>query len=292
MEEIVPKETEAERQSVVLMDGAMGTELARRGVPTKGRAWSAAAVMSHPEAIESLHRAYADAGATVHTASTFRTTRWGVGAAAESLTHAAVALARSAVPAEHRIAGSLAPARDCYRPQDRPPDAVARAEHAEHAVHLAAAGVDLLLCETFSEPTETRIAVEAALATGVEVWVALTAGYQLDLADPQGLASLARDVTALGASRVFVNCVPALATQPFVEALAATGLPFGVYANAGAAEDALGWGATEGPGQYAALARTWVDLGAEVVGGCCGTSPAHIAAMKATLSPERYPSGR
>ncbi len=262
----------------------MGTELGRLGLVTDGSAWSARVLDTAPHAIRHLHAAYAHAGATVHTANTFRTTRWGVGDRARELTHRAVALARAAVPSSHRIAGSLAPARDCYRPQDRPPDAVAEDEHTEHAAHLAEAGVDLILCETFSDPGETAIAVRAALATGLETWVALTAGYRLDLSDPPRLGRLAAAVVDLGVARVLVNCVPAVATTRFVSAISAVGVPFGAYANAGAAEDGLGWGETEGPARYAALAREWVALGATAVGGCCGTSPDHVRALRETLA--------
>jgi len=275
-----------------LLDGALGTELVRQGLAAGGRAWSAHALTRAPDRIAALHRAYAEAGATVHTANTFRTTRFGVGDEAEALTRLAVELARRAVPAGHRVAGSLAPARDCWRPADRPDDATARAEHAEHTRHLVDAGVDLVLCETFADPGETRIAVEAALEGGVEVWVALTAGYRLDLSDPPRLAALAREVAQLGATRVLVNCVPAVATDRFVaavaEALAGSGVPLGVYANAGDAADAVGWGAADGPRRYATLALRWADLGATAIGGCCGTGPAHVAAVRQVLSAAGY----
>ncbi|MEN0061936.1 MAG: homocysteine S-methyltransferase family protein [Myxococcota bacterium] len=283
MSAILPNPNHSEASRIVVLDGAQGTELARRGVPTEGLAWSARAVSEHPRAIVDLHAAYAAAGATVHTAATFRTTPWASGPRAKSRTLEAVQLARQAVPKGHTVAGSLAPARDCYTLADRPSDAIARAEHTQHAEHLALAGVDLILCETFADPGETRIAVEAATSTGVETWVALTAGYRLDLCTPTEMQELAAQVADVGVTCVLVNCVPALNAAPFLDAVAVAGLPFGIYANAGSEEDGVGWGAGSGPTRYARLAKAWADRGATVIGGCCGTGPAHVAAIRKVL---------
>jgi homocysteine S-methyltransferase len=82
-----------------------------------------------------------------------------------------------------------------------------------------------------------------------------------------------------------VNCVPADRTRAFVSRLARIGVPFGAYANAGDAADRLGWSAPaeDAPARYAAFAREWEACGATILGGCCGTGPAQIAAV-ATLA--------
>lgn len=268
---------------VVLLDGPMGTELARRGVSTGGRAWSATAIDEAPEVIQAIHADYAAAGATVHTANTFRTTPRAHGAGWARAARRAVALARGAVPAQHRIAGSIAPIEDCYHPERSPPGAGAL--HARLASVLADAGVDLLLCETFPHPGEALEASRAARATGLETWLALTAGPDADLLSPAELARTARIAWDEGVSRVLINCTPARAIAPWVDVLARSGAPFGVYANAGARDGGLGWGnAPEGPTRYAALAIDWVRAGAVVIGGCCGTSVAHTQAMALALA--------
>jgi homocysteine S-methyltransferase len=76
-----------------------------------------------------------------------------------------------------------------------------------------------------------------------------------------------------------VNCVPAAAAGPWVEALGAVGVPWGVYANAGAPEEGMRHGTPGAGPRYGSVARTWVERGARVVGGCCGTGPASIAAV-------------
>ena len=265
---------------ILVLDGPLGTEIAARGVATPPPQWSAAAIVEAPEILRAIHRDYARAGAEVHTANTFRTRRRQAGDAWEELAARAVALAREAVPPGDLVAGSLAPIEDCYRPDLSPADP--RPEHREIARALAAAGVDLILCETFPHVGEALIAVEEAVATGLPTWVSFTAGPGADLLSPDEVARGARAAVARGAQAALVNCTPASRTLAYVERLAGCGAPFGAYANAGAPEEGLGWEATSAQGAaraYAALARRWIEAGARLVGGCCGTGPAHVAAL-------------
>ncbi len=266
------------------MDGPLGTELIRRGVAAPAPGWSAYALLTAPETVSAIHRDYAAAGATLHTADTFRTKRRVFPDRWEALAREAVRLARAAVPAGHRVAGSVAPLEDCYRPDLSPADP--GPEHAELAAVLADEGVDILLCETFPHVGECLAAVEACAATGVETWAALTAGPEADLLTPTQIAAGAREAYQRGAAVVLVNCVPVGRTLEFLEPLAALGRPFGAYANAGHTHDGIGWEhqTAEGPERYAALAAQWVALGASAIGACCGTGPAHIAALAAMLA--------
>jgi S-methylmethionine-dependent homocysteine/selenocysteine methylase len=275
----------------VILDGPMGTELARRGLTlSEGGEWSAVAISGAPEVVSAVHRDYAEAGATVHTANTFRAQRRRLGRRWEELAGRAVRIARSSVPASHRVAGSIAPLEDCYRP-DLSPGAASRLEHAEIAACLHRAGVDLLLCETFPHAVEAAVAVEEAARTGIETWIALTAGPDGSLMTPAKMRSAARSCVDAGARAVLVNCVAARRTLPYVCALAGLGVPIGAYANAGE------WGETIGGAErpadpaaaYAGFAATWLEAGATVLGGCCGTGPSEIARVSALLA---RPPGR
>src|SRR5688500_19282301 len=119
----------------------MGTELATRGVPLPSPAWSAEAIRTHPKIVAAIHREYADAGAKVHRTNTFRTQPRLYGDRYRSLVTTAVKIAKRA---GGRIAGSIAPIEDCYRPDLSPAEDVARACHQAMATALAAAGCDLL----------------------------------------------------------------------------------------------------------------------------------------------------
>jgi len=264
---------------ITLLDGPMGTRLGELGVDLDSTLWSAGAVHSAPETVRRVHREYARAGATVHTTNTFRTRRRTAGDRWAALTTAAVRLAREAVPSHHRVAGCIAPLEDCYRPDLSPEDP--RPEHRELARLLADQPVDLLLCETFPHVGEALIAVEEAVATGVETWLALTPGPQGDLLDPSQVRDGAREAVARGASAVLVNCAPASRTLAWVEALSGLGVPFGAYANAGALGEGIGWEPTsDGPRRYSHHARSWLEVGATLVGSCCGTGTEHVHALK------------
>lgn len=272
---------------ITILDGPIGSLLADRGVATPPPLWSAAALASAPAVVRDLHREYAAAGARIHTANTFRTRQRQAGAQWETLTRLAVQLAREAVPQGHLVAGSLAPLEDCYRPDLSPRDP--RPEHRAMARALAAAGVDLLLCETFPHVGEALIAVEEAAATGLPVWLALTAGPDGSLLTAKVVGEGARAAASRGARAVLVNCTAASLTLPYVEAIGeqlAGAVPFGAYANAGGADE--GWGAADDPAavaRYLDFARAWVDCGATITGSCCGTGPAHIAALARTFGP-------
>jgi S-methylmethionine-dependent homocysteine/selenocysteine methylase len=261
-----------------ILDGPIGTELARRGVPTPAPLWSALALDVAPDVVGSIHRDYAEAGATVHMANTFRTRERSAGERWALLARKAVAIARASVPAGHLVAGSVAPLEDCYRPDLSPADP--RPEHRDLCRLLAAEGVDLLLCETFPHVGEALVAVEEAVRTGLPTWVAFTAGPDADLLTPDEVFAGAREAVLRGASAVLVNCTPATRMLPYVERLGRVGVPFGVYANAGGVEEGIGWGEWPGgPERYAELAAAWRREGATILGGCCGTGPAHIRAM-------------
>jgi homocysteine S-methyltransferase len=266
-------------KAVVLLDGPMGTELVRRGVSLPALAWSAAALDMAPDVVATIHGEYVKAGATVHTANTFRTKRRAVGQRWDELARRAVRIARARA-ASGRVAGSIAPLEDCYMPH-RSPGRSSRAEHRELVRVLADEQVDLLLCETFAASQEAAIAVEEASLTGVETWVALTAGPDGSLLTPLAMREAARSCVSAGARAVLVNCTPASQTLRFVEAVSGLGVPYGAYANAGDRAEGMGWGAETGTASavYAEFARSWVQNGATIVGGCCGTGPLHVSEL-------------
>ena len=209
---------------ILLLDGATGTELDRRGVSVDLPGWSAGAILDAPDVLSAIHREYLEAGARAITANTFRTHRRSLQKAGledpDRLTRRAVELAREAclsINPQALVLGSVAPLEDCYSPELSPPDP--GPEHRELAEVLAGAGVDLLLCETFPHVGEGLAAVEACVATGVETWASFTAGPRADLLTPAEVGRGARQAVDLGASAVLVNCIPAQHTLAFVRAL-------------------------------------------------------------------------
>ncbi len=286
----------------ILLDGATGTELERRGVSTTLPLWSARALLEAPNTLRQIHADYARAGAEILTANTFRTHRRslahaGLGDQAAALTQQAVALARAgaAEAAPSRpvyIAGSQAPLEDCYSPDLVPPQAECEREHAEMARHLAAAGVDLILVETMNTIREAVAATRAARATGLPVLTSFVCRSDHTLFSGESLSAAVQALAPLGVAGLLVNCTPATTIHaPLVELIAAVRaqpapvLVTGLYANIGHTNDLTGWTNTAdiSPLEYARLATNWLRLGAKLIGGCCGTTPAHIAALHVML---------
>ncbi len=307
---------------VLVLDGALGTELQRRGVDTRLPLWSARALLSAPQVVRAIHGEYLEAGADVLTTNTFRTHRrslaqGGLGQRARELTERAVQLAQEAVARHGRpafVAGSIAPLEDCYSPRLVPSEPELEAEHGELAQHLAAAGCDLLLVETMNTAREAAAAAGAASATGLPVCVSFVVGAggrapgqrgqvdgEIRLLSGESLAEAVSAVQALAPAVLMVNCVPLADMDRALEALrAAWPGRTGLYANVGRPDPLLGWELSGDvqPTAYAAHVRGWRQRQACLLGGCCGTRPAHIAALAASLrgldgesAPGRYRTG-
>lgn len=255
---------------MIRLDGPIGARLQEAGHDVSAPAWSARVLRSAPAAIAQLHREYVEAGCEVLRANTFRCTRRASGDDWANLAKLAIELARAEAIGGQRVAGSVGPLEDCYRPELAPTDS--RAEHAEAIAALE--GVDLLVCETFSSLFEARAAVEAAVATGKETWVSFTAGPDGTLLSPEQVGAAARECVIDGAHAVLVNCIAAELTLPYVEALATAGVPFGAYANT-----AMWNGPPVSVARYVELAAQWRAAGATIIGGCCGTTGEYLTAI-------------
>jgi len=283
---------------ILLLDGATGTELDRRGVDISLPLWSARAIVDAPQVLQDVHSEYLAAGATAITANTFRTHRRslakaGLGDQAGELTRQAVEIAKRARD-EHNsdalVFGSIAPLEDCYRPDLSPDESVCRREHAEMIDHLLEAGVDLLLIETMNNVAEARAAITEAQQRAPGKWIV---SFCLRNEGEPGILLSGESVSQLSdelseAYAVGVNCTAAHVTAPQVAALREL-LPgkvrIAAYANIGYADESGNWISTDAinPQRYAQYAMQWIDAGATVVGGCCGTTPQTISAIAALL---------
>lgn len=280
-------------QRVLISDGATGTMLDSgpdgAGCPDEQN-------LSRPQAVAAVHRAYLAAGADIIQTNTFgsnpaRLARYGLEGRAPELNRQAAALARREAQACGRpvlVAGCIGPTGHLLRPYgDFSPQACYESFLAQ-ATALAAAGVDAFNVETMSDLLEAKLAVIAArtAAPGAPVFCSMTydgRGRTFTGADPQACAVTleALDVAAVG-----VNCVEPEQAEAILRHLAAaTTRPVMVRPNAGLPSlDAQGrpvWRAA--PSDLAGWAAGYADRGAAIIGGCCGTTPDHIAAMAAVL---------
>jgi S-methylmethionine-dependent homocysteine/selenocysteine methylase len=288
----------------LLLDAAMGSDLDRRGLQTTLPLWSAVGLLERPDLVRQIHLDNLLAGADVITSDTFRTTARTLRAAgldparAKELDALAVQVAQEARTEAGRpealIAGSMAPLEDCYQPVFEIPPQVALAEHRQQARSLAAAGVDFLMVETMPTAAEAAIALRAAVETGMPATVGfvcapLQAGEPVCLLSGETLADAVAVVNDLGPAAVFVNCAPPpVIAAALHELREMTTLPLGAYANIDTSDEGGGWTSDEQyTGEvYAERAREWLALGARVIGGCCGTNPAHTAALRRLIDGE------
>jgi S-methylmethionine-dependent homocysteine/selenocysteine methylase len=232
----------------LLLDGATGTELERRGAKSALPLWSAHALLHDPALVGRIHADYVAAGAELLTANTFRTQRRtlerdGVGEQAAALTARAVALARTAAARGDQpvqVLGSAPPLEDCFRPDLVPDEASLAREHGEHAANLAAAGVDAILLETMNTIREALAALRAARATRLPVLVSFVCWDGPRLLSGEMLREAVGAVRAEQPAAVLANCLPPSNVGACLAVLAAGGLPFGAYANLGAPLDERG----------------------------------------------------
>lgn len=285
----------------LLLDAAMGSDLDRRGLATTLPLWSALGLLERPDLVYRIHLENLLAGAEIITTNTFRTTartlkRAGIDAArAPELDALAVNLAREARAASGRqsafIAGSIAPLEDCYLPIFETEPDVALHEHREQALNLQQAGVDFLMVETMPTVTEAGIALQAALETGLPVTVGFVCaepslGGPMRLLSGESLLAAVERVSPLRPAAIFINCAaPPVISAALQELRRHTALPVGGYANVGNVNDLTGWTADESMigDRYAVYGREWLDSGARIIGGCCGTHPGHTAVLRALI---------
>ena len=273
----------------------MGTELGRRGVVCDLPLWSARALWAAPEVVLAIHRDEVAAGAELLTTNTFRTHRRtlakeGRGSEAAKWARQAVLLAREAARTAGRdvfVLGSMSPLEDCYRPDLAPAAPELAAEHAEQARALAHAGVDGLLVETQNNVRELVAAVGAARATGLPVIASMVTNGQGSLLSGEPIADAVKALSASPPDVLSINCVPARRVAADLERLrcASPGSTLGAYGNLGPPSETAGliFENEIDPGGYAELAAAWIASGARIVGGCCGTTSAHTAALAALV---------
>ena len=278
---------------VLILDGAMGTELFRRGIHTRLPIWSAQALIENPELIRKIHSDYIHAGAEVITTNTFRTTtralgKKGLSNRAKELTLLAVSLAKQARDQSANknvwIAGSVAPLEDCYEPDLMPDSETAFREHGELIGWLVEGGVDLILIETMNTIQETIAAARAAaLGHQLPIFVSWTCGSDGKILNGENIEDAIRLLTPYNPAVFLVNCTPSKDVPSALRKMRnATNKPIGAYANVGKAEPIFGWEFTHelDASHYADEAEIWIQDGAKIVGGCCGTTPEHIAELK------------
>ncbi len=276
------------REGLVLLDGAMGTQLQKRGLPAGAEPvlWG----LDHPETLAAIHREYIQAGSGVIYANTFganarKLARWG--RTVEEVVGGAVAAARAAAAGTGtRVAVDIGPLGELLEPMGGLSFEAAYALFREIAVAGANAGADLAVVETMTDLYEAKAAV-LAVRENTDLPVLVTMSFEEDGRTFTGctVASMARTLEGLGADAVGLNCSlgPDRLAPLVAEVARNTRLPVIAKPNAGLPDPADGH-YDMGPEAFAAAMRPCVEAGATLLGGCCGTSPAYIRALREAVA--------
>ncbi len=282
----------------VLADGAMGTLLYARGVATSRCIDELN--LTDPNLVLSVHEEYLQAGAELLETNTFganrfRLAKYGLGAKVAEINAAGARLARQAVErlkekqaVEAWVGGAVGPLGVRLEPLGKTGLDEARAAFAEQIAVLAENGIDLLIIETMPALNEARQALETAksVAPDLPVLVMVTVDDESECLDGSSPAQAAALLTEWGADAIGVNCSTGPATVlTAIEAMRlATTLPIAAMPNAGLPR------AVEGrniylcsPEYMASFVRKAIAAGTQLVGGCCGTTPNHIRAMRSAI---------
>jgi S-methylmethionine-dependent homocysteine/selenocysteine methylase len=296
-----PIQQKLQRGETVILDGAIGTEILRREVT-----WADHQLMSQPDFVRTIHEDYIRSGAEVISTNSFQLCRRAlfnhfrddahrrhIGAPdletrAEKLLAASVKLA---IEARERlkprqavaVAAAVTTLEWCFRPDLAPSPEQARKEYREIFQTVKDAGADLVLLETVNSIGEARIALEVAKELGLPCWVAFVPREDGKLFTGETLKDAAAALEPLGVDAILLNCAPPDDITAGMKELAPHAhVPTGTYAHLGRF-DPPEWLFTDEypPSKYRDESARWKQMGARILGGCCGSTPAHIAALGA-----------
>ncbi len=277
----------------VLTDGAWGTELQARGLAVGDfpDAWN----LSQPERVAEVAQAYVEAGSEVILTNTFGANRLRLGdhqlaSSVVNINHRGVEISRRAADGHALVFASMGPSGKVLVNDETTIDAL-RSAFEEQARALADAGADGIVVETMSDLAEAQQAVIAAHATGLPVVACMVfdSGKNKDRTlmgtTPEEAAQV---LSAAGVDVIGANCGQGIAGFiPICQRLrTATSLPIWIKANAGLPEIIEGRAVYRTTSEsFASHARALIEAGASFIGGCCGTNPGFIKALKQQLSP-------
>ncbi len=276
------------KKKIIVADGATGTNLILRGLDQgfTPENW----VIDNPEKIKQLHLDFIKAGAEIILTSTFggseiRLEQSGLMDKYIQVNHAAVTLAKQAVKNTHvLIAGSMGPLGHMLKPLGTLEIREAESYYARQAAALCTAGVDIIVIETQFDINEAKAAI-----SGVKSFCqqALVCSFSFDRGTRTMMgvspSSFAKDVEGLGLSAIGINCGKSLEdnSNALIELSNTTEIPIWFKPNAGLPHlDESGKPIYDiTPDQMAENVAAWIEAGARIIGGCCGTTPEHLRAI-------------
>lgn len=270
----------------LILDGAMGSLLQQKGFKSSSLSWMTRVNSHSPETIISIHKDYINAGADIITTNTFRTNPIALGEIVNSNTEVerAVILAKSAVNDKNiLIAGSNAPAEDCYQKERNITYKKLKNNHINHIDLLIDNNVDFILNETQSHCDEIEIICKHCSQNSIPFVVSLYLDNNLRLLSGEDFESVIGYIMEHNPLAIGINCIPPAPLSKIVKMLNEN-INFGFYLNCikGLQDDSnIECGIS--PSEYGKIVKEYLQFLPSFIGACCGSSPEHIKEIKKVL---------
>lgn len=287
-------QTRLNNNQFIIMDGGMGTEISRRGIPTDGPAWSGIANLTDDgiAAITAAHLDFINAGSQetgiIAISNTFRTAPNSIASPylfgrENEATANACAAAFEAIKLSGfgniLLAGSAAPLMDCYTPSDTPDKKTLESGHDAHAQNLALAGVGLYLAETMITVKESKIALRAGMHVNLPVAISFCTneGGQ-NLLSGENLTEAIESIERYNPLFIGINCVDIYTATRALAYIKSQKVeyPIAIYAQGDDRTSPVKLDIVDYQSIYVTEAKKWLELGAQIIGGCCGVTPKYI----------------
>ena len=285
MESTIPK----------ILDGALGTELAKRGVNTPLPLWSADANLTHPNIVKNIHIDYIKAGADIISTNTFRTTTYSYQKAgftqrrarerAYNSLRSAVDIARSAAGEFVEIIGSITSINDCYSPKLFPGKGAAQDTYGELIEWFIELGINHIIFETMGHINEIQIAIEISQKNKMKTWVSLLLKNGKQIRNGDSLEETVNLIKDYSVSCLLINCNRIETVNKGIDNfLSVWRNDWGVYPNLGKTDFDNDYFELIKFDNFRDAMRKYLNLAPSVIGACCGSTPEHIRLLKTLIT--------
>ena len=282
-------------KKIIILDGAMGTELERLGVSLTLPIWSADANLDHPDIVKKIHQNYMAKGVDIITTNTFRSTTWTYRLAGYTPANAkeraknsffkAIECAHGASQGSVSIAGSVTSLEDCYLPENFPGRGLAQDIYGEIIEWFNDTDIDIILFETMGNIEEIEIAMQMSQKANKKVWLSIIMKDGDHLLDGTPVQNFFEVLNKFKIDCLLNNCNQVETTIDSLNNIKSgwKGM-WGVYPNLGLIDYGNDYFQTLDDDNFKSNMTSILSLEPNVVGICCGSTPGHISTLKSIIN--------
>ena len=279
--------------SIKILDGALGTEIISRDIKLPNHIWSAHTNTKNPYLIYQIHKKYIDSGSSYITTNTFRTTpraylKTGLSTddaikeAYTSFSNAIKMANKAREDSDVKVLGSIAPLEDCYIPSNYPGNKIAQLEFLELYNWFSNSKVDIFILETMNNLSEIVTCLKVFSEYKKPIWVSLNLLDHNHILSGESIVDVVKGISKFNVSALLLNCNSIEKTSSALKTLSQCwDKDWGIYPNLGLGEPAPDGIISDYSDMksFIDISKKAVDLGASIIGGCCGSNYKHIVAL-------------